>query len=110
MLFFILLNGCQQDNEKIVVPGMGAVLIERASPTELDVYCPSGMCKFTIEGGVNEQVVVNMYYEEGLPFKKIEGAYTADETATQVKIVDQSQFTVVFSQSTHIQVVDYFRK
>ena len=109
MLLFVLLNGCQKKNHSIVSPGTGVSQIERHSTRELDVYCPSGICRFAIEGGNEERVVVNMYYEEGVPFNKIEGAYAIDETKAQVRIVNQKQFTMVFSHNAHIQVVDYFR-
>ena len=109
MLLFVLLNGCQKTNHNVVVPGTGVSQLERSFTRELDVYCPSGICRFTIEGGKEKSVVVNMYYEEGLPFKKIEGAYAVDETTAAVKVVNHQQFVMVFSEIAHIQVVDYFR-
>lgn len=107
-----LLTGCGQDAKISVTPDKGVEQIERASATGMDVYCPSGICKFSVETTAPTELTVTMNYQKDKPFKKIEGVNVIGEIGGSVHVLNQHQFTLNLEktdQKAQIQVVDYYR-
>lgn len=68
-----LLTGCGQDAKISVTPDKGVEKIERASATSMDVYCPSGICKFSVETTAPTELTVTMNYQKISLLRKSKG-------------------------------------
>ena len=107
-LMMAMVFACNKPNVMTsTIRGVDSIFTEQRY---LDVYCPSGICQFSVQYDPPTQVHVSMYYETNEPFTKIEGAQPLKGRAA-ITIVNSSQFTVRLNnpKPLQIQVVDYFR-
>ena len=81
---------------------------KQLSPTQFQVYCPTGICRFQVSADEKTAVSIEMFYAEGKPFKKIEGL-TYDN---QNQYPTSNTFTLPVESGNErlsVQVIDYYR-
>ncbi|MGR5156249.1 spore gernimation protein [Vibrio owensii] len=81
---------------------------KQLSPTQYQVYCPTGICRFQVSANQKTAVSIEMFYAENKPFKKIEGL-TYDN---QNQYPTSNVFTLPVKSDNErisVQVIDYYR-
>lgn len=113
-----LFMGCSQHNPLIdeksisVTSIQGIERIVQPTGSELDVVCPTGICRFELATNTPKTITVSMYYAKEQPFKKLEGIDVSRQSDDAIRRLTPYQFEVTLqgdAKQHEIQVVDYFR-
>ena len=80
--------------------------------TTLDIYCPTGICRFNLSSNVETTLTINMHYNDNKRFTKIEGVSINGNINSNSKIMNESSFTMHLEANSHLSnilVIDYYR-
>ena len=108
----ILLAGCGSEAKLTVKPIKSVEKIVQFGAEKTDIYCPTGICQFSMSSNTSSKVTVNMFYSADKPFTKIEGVSVTGEQKSPVKMLSTHSFSLDLSSKSHdlsVQVVDYYR-
>ncbi|UXH99951.1 spore gernimation protein [Photobacterium sp. TY1-4] len=107
-----LLSGCSEPLEVTVTPTRDVDHFQVTAQTNIDMYCPTGICKFELAASQKTAITVNMHYTDARSFDKIEGVNVTGRQGATVAMVDDNTFSLTLAgenETTKIQVVDYYR-
>ncbi|MDX1304526.1 spore gernimation protein [Photobacterium sp.] len=108
----LALGGCSEDVQVTVSPVNNVEKMNISDQTQIDVYCPTGICQFDISSNEAITVTVTMHYDNAKMFRKIEGVSVTGKAGPTAKVLSANSFSMGLSgdnESAKIQVVDYYR-
>ena len=114
LAFAVMLSvgGCTKDVQLAASPVNNVEKINIAEQTQIDVYCPTGICQFDLSSNEVVTVTVTMHYDDARMFRKIEGVSVTGKAGPTVKVLGVNSFSMELSggnEPAKIQVVDYYR-
>lgn len=111
----LLLSGCSGNDTKFDFKGVKNVqeMIYFKYKNKVEVYCPTGICQFSISANKSTKLNVEMYYDKMKPFKKLEGINLEGDAKATIKRESDSTFALNLPDQNapvKIQVIDYYRQ
>jgi hypothetical protein len=110
-----LLTGCSGNDTQFTLKGVKNVqeMIFFKYKNKVEVYCPTGICTFSISANKATDVNVEMYTDKMKPFKKLEGINLTSDTNATVKRESTATFSLKLPEkdtAVKIQAIDYYRQ
>ncbi|PSW06347.1 spore gernimation protein [Photobacterium lipolyticum] len=108
----LALGGCSEDVQLAASPVKNVEKVNITAQTQIDVYCPTGICQFDISSNEAITVTVTMHYDDAKMFRKIEGVSVTGKAGPTAKVLGANRFSMDLSgdnKPAKIQVVDYYR-
>ena len=108
----LALGGCSEDVQLAASPVNNVEKIKITAQTQVDAYCPTGICQFDLSSNEAITVTVTMHYDDAKMFRKIEGVSVTGKAGPTVKVLGDNRFSMALSggnEPVKIQVVDYYR-
>ncbi|UTV26437.1 spore gernimation protein [Photobacterium atrarenae] len=108
----ILLFGCSEPLQVAVTPTRDVDHFQVIEQTQIEMYCPTGICKFELAASQEATITVKMHYTDARRFEKIEGVSVTGKQGATVTLVDENTFSLTLAgkdEPAKVQVVDYYR-